>query len=492
MKKFIPFLLCFLSIQLSFAQSLSSISQNNLSGIYQNLQNPAEAVGGIDWLSINLIGVGTQVNNNVFRSNLEHSIGEIALLIPYFKDEAEFKPPYYSTPRKNVRFPNAYANADALQLGVSGAINKKVSFFVFTRERAFANIDKTSFKSIKLLFDEGRDVVNQDQVTFDARSMGYQEIGLGGAFQVYSKRKNHLNIGITYKFLNGRFIYGASLPDFEAIQSNDRVNLKSTLNFLETTLDFATQNPIDFITKPRVGKGKSIDFGIVYEHRPYSLRHTFRKNNPKKRSKNFNQRDRVKYDFKLGISLLDLGNITYNGDAVSNTTYNLDASFNLDILRAMSLPEVRTTFLDSAVVANRTNTATINLPTTLNINYDQRLYNNWFFSANYVQNIVKNDFGAVYVPSNLQVQFRKENNKCVFAIPMKFIPKTRTYTLGGLVQVGPFFLGTDNLSTLLVKKTYNPSIFTGFFYNIRYKKDKTIENYRSFRTRKAPRYKARF
>ena len=56
------------------AQGLKSLAPSNLSGIYGTLANPANAVGGIDRYSFNLVGVSVRANTNALRTDLEYDL----------------------------------------------------------------------------------------------------------------------------------------------------------------------------------------------------------------------------------------------------------------------------------------------------------------------------------------------------------------------------------------------------------------------------------
>ncbi|PCJ66844.1 MAG: hypothetical protein COA58_05170 [Bacteroidetes bacterium] len=471
------------------AQTFTPISQNNLSGIYATISNPALAVGGIDKFSFNLVGAGVGIQNNALRSDLDYELVRVVSKRPFTLEPGSLDNIGVEVHRKQVLKPRIYANADALQLAAQVAIGKKLSVFVYSRERGFINFDKGDYHSLKYLAEEKYNHKEPlVKLGFDARSITYQEIGVGLAAEVYNKRKNYLKAGFTYKRLNGRSIFAMNIPEFESKLQNNGIGVTAEMNIIKTTLDFAAQNPLDFILRPDIGQGTAIDLGFVYEHRPYNLKHTYRKNNPKKKNKVFNRRNLVKYDYRFGVSLLDAGKITYNKKAVTVNEYRLNTHFSPEDLAEMTGDDYAQSILDSATLTSNNRDVIVELPTTVVLQYDQRLLKGWFLGVNYTQNIRKNKLASIYVPSNLQVQIRKETEHCVFGFPTLIVPSTRTYTLGAYAQTGPFFIGTQNIGTLFLKKIYNPSFYAGLVCNIRYKKDSNIENHKSFKTRRTPSY----
>ena len=471
------------------AQSLNAISHSNLSGTYGSLSNPAFAAGSIDRLSINVAGFGVNIQNNTLRSDLRFSMIELLSFKSPRNDEAEFQAPYFSIPRKSVINPNAYVNLDALQFGIQVAFNKKWSVFGYTRERAFGNFSNLDYDAIRFLSNEGENYSEgQLNLSFDASGLSYQELALGSAIQLLDKRDHFWKVGATYKILNGRAIYAVNVPYFKTSIFNDGFSVKSEINVIETSLDFLTQNPTDIFLRPRIGRGNALDIGAVYEHRPKAKKHTYRRNNPKLKNKNFNARNLIKYDYRIAFSILDIGSITFNQEAVKKTSYILDLTQSVDGYLRSDHDDVLDLLEDSVELSEGSGAMSIYLPATLNLTYDQCLQNDYFFSIHYVQRLTSKKGLSTYIPSHLLLQLRKETEHCSFALPLFIMPITRSYTLGASAQVGPVFLGTNNIGTLFFKKIYNPSFYAGLFYNVRYKKDPTIESYRSFKTRRKKMY----
>ncbi|MFT5818393.1 MAG: hypothetical protein ACI95K_001884, partial [Lentimonas sp.] len=97
-------------------QDFGAISQNNLSGIYATLTNPANAAGGIDRISFNLIGVSVGINNNALRSDVDYDLLRIKSKQPFLIELGSLDRMSVGAPRKWVKKPVIYAEVDALQL----------------------------------------------------------------------------------------------------------------------------------------------------------------------------------------------------------------------------------------------------------------------------------------------------------------------------------------------------------------------------------------
>lgn len=467
------------------AQGLRPISQNNLSGIYGTLSNPANAAGGIDRFSFNLLGISADINNNALRTDLDYDLVRVVDRSPLQLEQGSLESFEVDAARKWVRKPVIAAQVDVLQFAAQVAVSKKITVYGFARERAFANFDKGEYTTLKYLVEgDNSQIESLINLSFDMRTIAYQELGIGGAMQIYENRQHYLKAGFTYKRINARAIYAVSIPSIESSLVDANIEVNGEFSILETALQVAKQNPLDFLLNPAMGSGHALDLGLVYEHRPRRLKSTYRRNNLKRKNKVFNGRNLTKYDYRVGLSLNDLGSVLFNASQVSTTTHRISAVFDFKELSQLSSEEYMQRVLDSSKTEVYRSSLGFKLPATLAISYDQRLRNGWFISAMYQQNMVKKDLHSFYQPSSMQVQLRKETRKCVYGFPAVIIPGTRTFTIGAYAHTGPFFIGTSNLGTLFLKKIYNPSFYTGLFYNIRYKADKTIENHNSFRTKR--------
>ena len=466
------------------AQNLHTISQTNLSGIYAPLANPANAVGGIHRASFSALGVGVSLRNNALRSYLDYELIRFGDYGPWRMEVGSLDSATFTLPRSYVKNPRINAQVDVLQIGGLLAINKKVSLYAFARERAFVNVDNTSYETLKFLNQNSESHTSPvGSLSLNARTLAYQELVIGMAWQMYEHRSHYWKMGLSVKRLNGRSLYMVEVPRVDATLGVEGVRVSGELNIWETAMDLATQNPTQFLLKPAMGAGAAADIGIVYEHRPKHLKTTFKRNNLKKRTKFFAQKDRVLYDYKLGFSLHEIGAIRFSKEVLQHKHTRIQSQFDTSDLGDLTLESYTEELIQDGKTSITNQSRQFRLPSLACISYDQRLYNGWFLMASYRQNLLKPNGLSFYQPTDVYFQVRQERSIVVYGFTAYAVPSTRTYTLGAYGQVGPFFMGTDNLGTLFFRKMYNPSFYLGVFHSIRYKKDPTIENHRSFRTK---------
>jgi hypothetical protein len=108
----------------------------------------------------------------------------------------------------------------------------------------------------------------------------------------------------------------------------------------------------------------------------------------------------------------------------------------------------------------------------------------WVFNCSYSQNLIRTKAQTIYLPTNLLVELRREFRNVTCSFPVNIVPSARVFTYGAMLQTGPFFIGTNNIGTLFLHKMYNPSLYTGLSITIKYNNDKSIENYKSFNSRR--------
>jgi hypothetical protein len=464
-----------------FSQTINTYSLTNTSGIYGVLSNPANAAASTDWLSINAFGAGLGMENNVVHTRLDYSVSQILLLKHRVDDKPYYTKPFFEVKKYQPKKPTFYANVQLLLPSIKININQKFSVFLYLQERIIGNVVNIGNDVLPLLIAKEVPTGDNDlSFNTNVRALAYHETAVGFGLVLFNRREGMLKIGATVKKLNARFAYIVSTQYFTSEHAFDRINLTSRYRVLTTDIQKLTASPTGYATgSSNAGQGYSANFGFVYEHRPYALKHRYRVTNPKGKNKNFRQRNNILYDYKIGASLLDWGSITINNKHVTDKIYESKTSINSS---QPPPPEdyVKEITKNSEVVSQQNKTL-LYMPATLLLNFDYHINHSWFFNIAYSQNLMSNKKTEnFYNPTSICVMTRKETEKITYCIPLRVVPLTRTATIGWLTTIGPFFIGTDNIATFLRRKMYNWSVYTGFCFTINYKKDPTIETFKNF------------
>jgi hypothetical protein len=114
--------------------------------------------------------------------------------------------------------------------------------------------------------------------------------------------------------------------------------------------------------------------------------------------------------------------------------------------------------------AEKLNTYETYLPASLGLNLDARLAGPLYFNLGWRRNL--NDQAKAGLQQNtiLSVIPRLEGRVAELALPFIYYSQFRQYTMGSYFRLGPFFMGSDNLSGLLrLGESYGADVYLGFF-----------------------------
>lgn len=471
------YLLLFLCPLFLFSQHINTYSSINTSGVYGVFTNPANVAYSTDWLSVNLIGAGLGMENNLLHTRLKYSVFQIATFKHRRDNEPHVEAPYFKIRPNQPKKVAFYSDIQVILPSVKVNITPKLALFAFAKERVIGNMLEFGENIYPFLVEKQMPATYPDNAfNTDIRALAYREIGAGIAFVLYDKKETVLKAGISVKQLTPRFSYIINTEYFTTKVNNDVVSINSRYRLLNTNLNNLSQNPVDYalgLNSP--GSGQAIDLGFVYEHHPRFLKHRYRQTNPKGKNKTFRQRNIIKYDYKVGISLMDWGYVDLMNEEVTDKVLEINSAFNLRYPPKAEeyVDEIRQ---NETTVSQNTKTRLFT-PATLQLNIDYRLNHKWFFAVNHQQNIRKTSkVENLYTPTATSVTIRRETPQFTYAFPLRVVPKTRTATIGWMVSAGPFFIGSNNVFAVFKKQIYNWAVYAGFNFTIKYKRDPTIED----------------
>ncbi len=168
----------------------------------------------------------------------------------------------------------------------------------------------------------------------------------------------------------------------------------------------------------------------------------------------------LQYTWKLGVSLMDLGIISFSKNvqryniitdtAVTVTQSEFNNLNSADAFTEMAAEAIAgkgtMNFVDGPLV--------INLPAAISIQGEVRVAHHCFINAMYVQSLVLSD-QQVLRPNSIAITPRYETVKVAAGVPFSLNDNQRVQ-VGGFVRLGPLMVGTDNLGAVFI-----PSKFEG-------------------------------
>jgi hypothetical protein len=404
MKKLLLFLGIIFYHSLS-AQNMLGVANSNLAGSAGMEINPASMLLMPYRWEINLITLNLSVENNYLSYSADHIFNSEGT----HKDEHGGLVDHFSSGDKT-------ANLHMML--------KFPSFIYRTRTMAFAfhvsSRNDLSIRNVpsglaKYLY-EGKDYTPLYGTTINgegirAGGISWMEAGISFGKKIKKGDDNVLLIAGTGK------VIGAIAGGFMKTNSGSMNIINDTtvlLNDLKGELDYASPTGI---ANPFSGRGAGFDIGICYVSNPYSGKSSM------------NQVINKKYNYRFGISLLDVGLVSFTRNAKSYNIENPSA-------------------IDSLVNKNTgRNKFVMSLPTALSVQYDYCLLPKWFVNVTAVQRLPI-PMARVDRPNNLSATLRFETTSFEVDIPYSFYDYYQ-HRIGLGLRYHFFFIGSDKIGTFV-------------------------------------------
>ena len=450
------------------AQQWLGISGSNYAGTNSIYNNPANITDSRYRLYVNLVANDIFITNNYVGYNAPYSM--LKLLTNSAAQE-------YRNSKNVIIFKNSYydinTDGESYHLNMLDdlrgpsflyTINSKRSFGLLTRVRTIVNFTGATLPLANLI-RLGTDTLYLKNQAFTLSGTAvninsYAELGISYGQILKDEDEDFIKVGITLKRVAG--IYNAHIKvqeaDYDVIDDSAepkkqilRVNhLKADYGY--TTEESFKNSKLSFpwiLGNQSAGSGWGLDLGFVYEYRPDVRKFTYHEKGQQKLDPSKN-----KYEFKLGISILDIGGINYNNP---NYVRNWEVDVNNKQFNSTDLSMVEG--LDDAFKRiNKTvglnddksfNSFTTGLPTALQINLDYHIKDKFYVNSLWVQGLRSNLSISMKVPSSLSITPRWESKWIEVALPFALLDNYNTFTFGVATRLGPLFFGTDNLGSFL-------------------------------------------
>lgn len=210
-----------------------------------------------------------------------------------------------------------------------------------------------------------------------------------------------------------------------------------TATNIKGSIDYSyIEDPADLMKFRCSGVG--LDLGVQYISNPFTQKYSNGRPIPMK-----------KYDYRVGVSLMDLGFVNFNKNA-----HAMD--FDTD---ALSVDDINTTQLnqatdvDSLIYTTAMNGAAIgnsfvmSLPTGLSIQYDRCLKPRWYLNLTAIQRVPM-PVARVDRPNMLSATLRYETPFFELGFPYSFYDYYR-HRLGLALRYHIFYVGTDKMGSFI-------------------------------------------
>lgn len=427
------------------AQEKSGVTLSNFGGINSARLNPSSLINSKIYYDISLFSADFFVENNfIFIHKEDFSLGKYLTKNPDLPStDIPGQGLDYNSATKFIR---AFEQTDIYGPAFSIALEDHAVGF-FTRAVTMASVSNMPGYLGILLF-EGLQYdtiygIDQNYDEFQATTAGWWELGLSYAYKFRKHKQNEWSLGINVRRLFG--YAGMHLSNYNADYT---VVDQNTIDIRNLDAEISYSIPIDYDNndfpapgKTFKGRGTAFDLGFTYRRN---------RELPSSRNyKNFCQYEFTDYVYKIGVSLLDLGNIKFSENDAVQRYDNVSAFWTeLDTIQFQSINDMAGQL--STVFYGDPNTATANsdnisigMPAALSLQVDYNYFSNWYVSSMLLLplQIGKNQISR---PGQALVSLRYETAKFEVALPVSLYDFSKP-RIGLSARFYYVTIGTDKL-----------------------------------------------
>lgn len=215
------------------------------------------------------------------------------------------------------------------------------------------------------------------------------------------------------------------------------------------------------------GQGWGADLGLSYEYRPNQEQYQYTAN-----GQVYTDRQKEKYKFRFSFALMDLGKIRYDNPAYvkSFDLKRTNKEIHLRDFEEAENTEDYTRILNESLditPAESKSSFQSGLPTAVNLNFDYHLASRFYVNATWVQSLQNKFAITMHQPSLVAVTPRLDTKGLTIALPLSVYNNYSVFAVGGMVKVGPYFIGSDNIGGAFnLGKPYGANVYTGFSFSL--------------------------
>ncbi|WP_103865553.1 OmpA family protein [Aquimarina sp. I32.4] len=449
MKRFLPVVMLLLYGVSAKSQSYIGFLTDNYSGVHSVISNPANIVDSRFKTDINLVGVSSFVGNDYYGLNYRD----------LFEDNYDIETDAKTFSKtKN----NALGNTDVLGLSFMFNINEKNAIALYTRARAFYSINEINgqtFGNIVNDFDNNQDFIVDEGDLF-ASAHTWAEVGLSYARVIMNKEQHFLKGGVTLKYLQGlgnAYAVGKNVnvnydADGTLLSGGQRIGSVQTTGELAYGYSENLENDLEEIEVVNGAVGIGADLGFVYEWRPNYSDYTATDS----KGNTYMQKDVNKYKLKFGLSLTDLGAISY--DKGVEERYDITNTFDQNTFEDIDIDELENFY--RALDPGNANKAV--LPTALHVNADWNINQKFYVNLNSDFSLTSKDkVNRSRIANTISLTPRFETKWFSFYSPVSIVQHSG-FMWGAGLRAGPLYVGSGSvLSALINDETKALDVYAG-------------------------------
>lgn len=478
------------------AQDFLPLLSDNYAGINQAPLQPAAIADSKFERDFNMLGFNCDIYTDAMLFNSKWLRSPFSILTNKGWWD---KNTYLTTPDGEGK--NLFMTQSIMGPGFLLSVGEKHAVGFTSRLRSITNTDDLTEPLFRSVYNGYNDPTYWDQWYLDKKMRSVQHIfsdyALIYAGQLMNKGPHFLKIGASVKLLQGiaaAYVQSDSLffyYDEYAGASGNSISwnspkvfggLSDNWGYYDPSKDFYYINNYQFTAKPSVG----FDLGLVYEYRPKFKQYVYNVDG----NRYLVRKDRTKYLFKIGISIVDVGRFKYNkmsnsfNMSVTSTNNYLERYYNGD----NSLPDntywmdvTKSSFsflqyasfvdtlynrylMDMGVEKDETDPGyfILKLPTAASLQIDVRVYKRFFVNL-ITYTALNQSFSKIpnsHYISNYSITARYEHKWVTVAVPVQY-NQYGIFNVGLGVRTPFFYIGCTNLLSAMFADRPGLDIYFG-------------------------------
>lgn len=432
----------------AFAQSLTPLQTSNYAGVHGIYLNPSSMADS--------------------RLSFQASVGMGAF--GFTRQPVPFPLVPFGAKLFSAGEPRGVSQAEVRGPGIMARLGRKHAVGITTRYRAGYGLSG-NYDLVRWINGTLKTPPTGQQ-NLNVAADGYTEYAFSYAVSLLDFSTHHLKVGGTAKLLRGiqRFNLN-SQATFAAGTPTALPYTGASINGTASDFDFYQNASLgQVLSGPSPGRGTAFDVGAAYEFRPKQRFYRYHMDGKLRAAEELN-----KYLFRIGVSLLDIGQIDYDqltDYSASGRSGTLQQADYMD----KSSARIRSQLISQFGLATGADAraASVLLPRATSVQLDVFLGRSWFGNVVYQSSVPLPTTDGLNRGSVVAFGPRSEGPGGELAGTVYYYPTIQKVAIGLHVKAGIFVGGTDNLLGIFADNGLAPHIYGGVAipFNARRPKDR--------------------
>jgi outer membrane protein OmpA-like peptidoglycan-associated protein len=472
MKLFYISLFCIAVLSLETkAQDFLGYVNSNYAGVTGTDLQPASMVDSRFDFDMTFIGLNLSASNN-FVGLRKEALKRKGSSFPAF-DDTNFANNYLEI-RKSSKTKSLFLSSQLQAFNFMGSIGKRFAYCVKIKTRTMFNIDGLSSELGSLVYNQ-LDVPDLWQRSLvdnhlSIQTMSWAEYGIGFGTVLKAKGKHFLKAAGTVKLLQG-----IQAAYFYADNINYSFKNDTLTSIFNSDIKYGHSDNFDFDNHKFKGNAYSVgfDFGVVYEWRPKFEEYKYEMDG----QKDLVYKHKNKYKLKVGLSVLDIGSLTFK-----KGEYSRDFNVNISNWNIRNVNPLDVASFDDTLNLNNfiklsdksvDSKFTMSLPTTISMQIDYNIWKDFYLNLTpYYALYNKGRESKLHEVTAISIAPRWDHKWFGVFVPVSRDVNDNTM-LGLGLRLGPLVVGSNNLLPYINGKSfYAGNIYTLIKIPIMYKATK--------------------